>query len=121
MGLGFSRDRRYAPPCHGAVAEWLRSGLQSRLHRFDSGRRLSPNERTSRAPEPILDCAVAQGGRPDESSRRTRPDDGATGRSLMDQLVQILGSLLVLAAFVAAQRGRLATDSRRYLTLNLVG
>jgi hypothetical protein len=23
------------------VAEWLRSGLQSRLHRFDSGRRLS--------------------------------------------------------------------------------
>ena len=24
----------------GAVAEWLRSGLQSRLHRFDSGRRL---------------------------------------------------------------------------------
>src|SRR5213078_1634883 len=26
---------------HGALAEWLRSGLQSRLHRFDSGRRLS--------------------------------------------------------------------------------
>jgi hypothetical protein len=25
----------------GDVAEWLRSGLQSRLHRFDSGRRLS--------------------------------------------------------------------------------
>jgi hypothetical protein len=24
----------------GDVAEWLRSGLQSRLHRFDSGRRL---------------------------------------------------------------------------------
>jgi hypothetical protein len=24
----------------GAVAEWLRSGLQSRLHQFDSGRRL---------------------------------------------------------------------------------
>jgi hypothetical protein len=23
------------------LAEWLRSGLQSRLHRFDSGRRLS--------------------------------------------------------------------------------
>jgi decaprenylphospho-beta-D-erythro-pentofuranosid-2-ulose 2-reductase len=28
------------PP--GDVAEWLRSGLQSRLHRFDSGRRLLP-------------------------------------------------------------------------------
>ena len=26
----------------GALAEWLRSGLQSRLHRFDSGRRLWP-------------------------------------------------------------------------------
>ena len=39
----------------------------------------------------------------------------------MDQLVQVLGSLLVLAAFVAAQRGWLATDSRRYLSLNLVG
>jgi hypothetical protein len=25
----------------GALAEWLRSGLQSRLHRFDSGGRLS--------------------------------------------------------------------------------
>ncbi|HWT24241.1 MAG TPA: hypothetical protein VN213_12120 [Solirubrobacteraceae bacterium] len=39
----------------------------------------------------------------------------------MDQLVQVLGSLLVLAAFVAAQRGLLRTDSRRYLSLNLVG
>lgn len=39
----------------------------------------------------------------------------------MDQIVQILGSLLILTAFVAAQRGRLATDSRTYLWLNLVG
>jgi hypothetical protein len=39
----------------------------------------------------------------------------------MDQLVQVLGSLLILAAFVAAQRGRLSTDSRLYLSLNLVG
>jgi hypothetical protein len=28
----------------GDVAEWLRSGLQSRLHRFDSGRRLCMHE-----------------------------------------------------------------------------
>src|SRR4029079_7452476 len=27
----------------GAVAEWLGSGLQSRLHRFESGRRLNGN------------------------------------------------------------------------------
>jgi hypothetical protein len=39
----------------------------------------------------------------------------------MAQLVQILGSLLVLAAFAANQRGRLATTSRSYLLLNLVG
>src|SRR5690242_4404877 len=30
----------YDVPRSGAVAEWLRSGLQSRVHRFDSGRRL---------------------------------------------------------------------------------
>jgi hypothetical protein len=39
----------------------------------------------------------------------------------MDQVVQVLGSLLILAAFVAAQRGWLSTDSRLYLSLNLVG
>ena len=39
----------------------------------------------------------------------------------MDQLVQILGSLLVLTAFAAAQRGALSTESRTYLALNLVG
>ena len=39
----------------------------------------------------------------------------------MDQLVQVLGSLLILTAFIAAQRGRLATESPSYLALNLVG
>jgi len=39
----------------------------------------------------------------------------------MDQIVQVLGSLLILSAFVAVQRGRLSTQSRLYLTLNLVG
>ena len=39
----------------------------------------------------------------------------------MGQVVQVLGSLLVLAAFVQAQRGRLSADSRVYLVLNLVG
>lgn len=37
------------------------------------------------------------------------------------QLVQILGALLILAAFVAGQAGRLRVDSRPYLWLNLVG
>jgi hypothetical protein len=40
---------------------------------------------------------------------------------LMAQLVQVLGSLLILAAFVGAQRGRLSTASRTYLWLNLAG
>src|SRR3954452_1712991 len=36
-----TRRARYAcTAVPGDVAEWLRSGLQSRLHRFDSGRRL---------------------------------------------------------------------------------
>ena len=39
----------------------------------------------------------------------------------MDQLIQLLGSLLVLAAFAAAQRGLLPQTSRAYLTLNLAG
>jgi hypothetical protein len=36
-------------------------------------------------------------------------------------MFQIVGALLVLAAFVAAQRGLLDARSRSYLILNLVG
>jgi hypothetical protein len=39
----------------------------------------------------------------------------------MAQLVQILASLLILAAFVLAQRGVLSQVSRPYLCLNVVG
>jgi hypothetical protein len=39
----------------------------------------------------------------------------------MDQVIQVLGSLLILGAFLAAQRGWLSTESRLYLSLNLVG
>lgn len=39
----------------------------------------------------------------------------------MGQLVQIVGSLLVLAGFAAAQRGRLDQRSITYLVLNLTG
>lgn len=35
----------------GAVAEWLRSGLQSRVHRFESGPRLQNQFRSSSAVE----------------------------------------------------------------------
>jgi hypothetical protein len=39
----------------------------------------------------------------------------------MLQLVQVLGSLLILAAFVGAQQNRLTTQSRLYLSLNFAG
>lgn len=39
----------------------------------------------------------------------------------MDQVVQIVGALLILAAFAAVQFERMRPDSRLYLTLNLLG
>jgi hypothetical protein len=40
---------------------------------------------------------------------------------MVGEFVQVIGSLLVLAAFAAAQRGRLNPRSRLYLLLNLAG
>ncbi len=39
----------------------------------------------------------------------------------MSLLVQLVGSLLILVAFIAAQKGRLDVSSRSYLMLNTVG
>jgi len=39
----------------------------------------------------------------------------------MDQVVQLVGAVLILAAFVLSQQGRMATDSTRYLALNAAG
>jgi hypothetical protein len=39
----------------------------------------------------------------------------------MDQVVQIVGALLILAAFAAVQFDRMRPESRLYLVLNLVG
>lgn len=39
----------------------------------------------------------------------------------MDQIIQIVGALLVLAGFVLAQLGWLSTSSFWYLLLNLAG
>jgi hypothetical protein len=39
----------------------------------------------------------------------------------VDQLIQIVGALLILAAFAAVQFERMRPDSRVYLALNLVG
>jgi hypothetical protein len=39
----------------------------------------------------------------------------------MDQLIQVVGALLILVAFGAVQFERMETTSRAYLALNLVG
>ena len=39
----------------------------------------------------------------------------------MEQAIQILGALLILAGFAGAQLGRLRVDSTTYLVLNLIG
>jgi hypothetical protein len=39
----------------------------------------------------------------------------------MDQVVQVVGALLILAAYAAAQFGALNQHSRLYLALNLIG
>jgi hypothetical protein len=39
----------------------------------------------------------------------------------MAQIVQVAGSLLILAAFVASQRGSMSVTSLPYLALNTVG
>lgn len=39
----------------------------------------------------------------------------------MDQVVQVVGALLILAAFAAVQFERMRPDSRLYLALNLAG
>lgn len=39
----------------------------------------------------------------------------------MDQLIQVIGALLILTAFTAVQFDRMRPESQLYLTLNLVG
>ncbi len=39
----------------------------------------------------------------------------------MEQLIELLGAVLILSAFVLAQLGRLATESLTYLVLNFTG
>lgn len=39
----------------------------------------------------------------------------------MAQIAQVIGALLILAGYAAAQAGRLSTHSRVYLLLNAVG
>jgi hypothetical protein len=39
----------------------------------------------------------------------------------MDQLVQVIGALLILTAFTAAQLGAMDPHARAYLLLNLIG
>jgi hypothetical protein len=53
--------------------------------------------------------------------RRGRRDPYFMTDPPIGQILQIAGALLILAAYVAAQAGRLGQTSRVYLLLNLVG
>jgi hypothetical protein len=44
-----------------------------------------------------------------------------TRLAAVDQVIQVVGALLILAAFAAVQFERMRPDSRLYLALNLVG
>jgi hypothetical protein len=39
----------------------------------------------------------------------------------MDQVIQVIGALMILIAYAAALTGRWSTDALAYLVLNLVG
>jgi hypothetical protein len=39
----------------------------------------------------------------------------------MDQVIQVIGAVMILIAYAAAQAGRWSTDSLAYLVLNLIG
>jgi len=39
----------------------------------------------------------------------------------MDQIIQLAGAILILVAFIAAQRGAMSPQSVVYLVLNLIG
>jgi hypothetical protein len=39
----------------------------------------------------------------------------------MDQVIQVIGALLILAGYAGSQLGALPVDSRAYLMLNLAG
>ncbi len=39
----------------------------------------------------------------------------------MEDVLQILGAIVILIAFIAAQRGAMSPQSKIYLSLNLVG
>ena len=39
----------------------------------------------------------------------------------MDQVIQVVGAVLILLAFAALQMGRTRADSRPYLVFNLIG
>ena len=50
-----------------------------------------------------------------------RPGAPANRLGNVDQVLQIVGALLILAGFAAVQFDRMRPDSRLYLALNLVG
>src|SRR5581483_8310179 len=85
----------------GALAEWLGTGLQNLVRRFDSGRRLVSGRRGGRPPrahtgsaarssghDPIPRAGDAYPGAPDDPSPRGRPPIGGAGGKRRDLLAR---------------------------------
>jgi hypothetical protein len=101
--------------------------LDVRLDLDNSSTHTAPGS-TVRSPHPSsrprlpvsYGLAFRNGIAPDEA-HRTRTDDGARTEFTVAEILQILGAIAVLAAFVSVQAGLIAPTSYLSLALNLAG
>src|SRR3954454_3767294 len=60
-------------------------------------------------------------GHPNRFLRKPYPRGRKSYSQRMDQVIQVIGALMILVAYAAAQTGRWSTDAPVYLWLNLFG
>jgi hypothetical protein len=92
----------------GAMAEWLRSGLQSRVHRFDSGWRLSHRSRSGPGgiAQPV--SGDPSRGKRNLDGRREQPSNrerfyGSKEAAVIDPMLVILAPPAVVFAWAMVQ------------------
>jgi cytidylate kinase len=109
------------------VAPQARGGRRADRHHRPRRRGRGRADRGARPRTPARVAVASVSGAVAFAAARTRSSpyparqDGAQWRFLMSQAVQVVGALVILAAFAAAQAGRLDVRSRTYLVLNVVG
>src|SRR5947208_2347635 len=84
-------------------------------------KRKSADSRPSRATPMTITKAATALGEPNRLWRDPLPPGSEIYYRRMDQVVQVIGALMILIAYAAAQAGRWSTDAPAYLWLNLVG